>query len=45
LLAVAQCTQAIAQILDVRLFRLIDQDIAGICLRCIVAHLRNEACL
>ena len=41
-LTVAQCPQAIAEILDVRLLRLIDQHIAGIGLGRVVADLRDE---
>ena len=42
-LAVAQSTQAVAQILDVGLLRLIDQHIARVCLGRVVAHLRHKA--
>ena len=44
-LAIAESPQAIAQILDIDLLRLIHQDISRIGFCRVVAQLRNEACL
>ncbi len=44
-LAVAKSPQAVAEILDIGLLRLIDQNISRIRLRRVIAHLRYEASL